>query len=237
MSSDAAHVFEPRPAVAFAFLEHRDFLAHDLRRRRRAERGGHEYSLASEAAHPTLRIADADGEVVRELGVSGAPGVHRVAWDLRLAPLPVPVRPKTEGVDPANPRPAESTHARIPGDFAGGGDPTGGEAGAAPVPPHGPVLRPGPSQMTLGAGGADSCATLTVVPNPRAGASHDDLRAGDDHEDVRRTEHVDSGCLPRARPPRAVPAIVPALAAVKGAPDNLKKYPETPKLTRDPRRG
>jgi len=237
VSSEAAHVFEPRPAVAFTFLEHRDFLA------QATYVGGNapseaviDYSLASEAAHPTLRIADANGEVVRELAVSGAPGLHRVAWDLRLAPLPAPVRPKAEGVDPANPRPAESTYARIPGDFGGGGDPTGGEAGAAPEPPRGPVVRPGRYRVTLAAGNAASSATLTVVADPRAGASDDDLRARWDV--LKQAYDAQRTLIPAANRALAlrdaVAATVKSLAAAKGAPDDLKKYAEeTAKLARE----
>ena len=237
VAAEPAHLFEPRPAMAFNVLEHRDFLA------QATYVGGNapseatlDYSLASDTARATLRITDANGDLVRELQASGAPGLHRAAWDLRLEPLPAPVRPKTDGVDPANPRPAESTHARVPGDFGGGGDPTGGEAGAAPEAPRGPVVPPGRYRVTLVAGNAQATTTLTVVADPRAHASDDDLRARWDL--LKRAYDAQRTLIPnlnRALGPRdAVAAVVKALAADTQAHDDLKKFAdETAKLTRD----
>ncbi len=237
VSNEAAHVFEPRPAVAFNVLEHRDFLA------QATYVGGNapseaviDYSLAAASSHATLRITDANGELMREIAVNGAAGLHRVEWDLRLAPLPSPVRPKTDGVDQADPRPAESTRARIPGDFGGGGDPTGGEAGAAPEAPRGPVVLPGPYRVTLVAGGAESSATLQVVSDPRVHASDDDVRARwDALKQAYEAQRASIPAVNRALALRdAVATTARALAALKDAPDDLKKYvEETAKLTRE----
>jgi hypothetical protein len=173
-----ARVFDPAPAVAYNFLEHRDFLA------QATYVGGNRpraaviyYSLPSAVAHPRLRITDADGTVVRELDVDGAPGLHRAEWDLRLAPLPMPERPPTDGVEPGDPRPAESTHARVPGDYGGGGDPTGGEAGTPREAPLGPVVLPGRYRATLVADGTSASAEVRVVEDPRVRISDEDLRA------------------------------------------------------------
>lgn len=47
------------------------------------------YYLREQAGAVTMRITDASGAVVRELPADGrAPGMHRVQWDLRHAPLP-----------------------------------------------------------------------------------------------------------------------------------------------------
>ena len=237
VAADAAHLFDPRPAIAFNFLEHRDFLA------QATYVGGNapseatiDYSLASGAGRATLRITNADGELVREMQVSGAAGVHRVAWDLRLPPLPAPERPKTDGVEAADPRPAESTRARVAGDFGGGGDPTGGEAGAPMEAPRGPVVLPGPYRVTLTAGDARATTTLTVVADPRSRASDDDLRARWDL--MKRAYDAQRTLIPglnRALGPRdAVAAVVKALAADKRTPADLKTFAdETAKLTRD----
>jgi hypothetical protein len=110
-------------------------------------------------------------------------------WDLRFMPPPQAPRAArtTEGVDPSDPRPAESTAARVPGDFGGGGDPTGGEAGAPPEPSRGPVVPPGnylvklvvPTTTTsVGAAAAiEKSAILRVNLDPRVNISDEDLQA------------------------------------------------------------
>lgn len=55
------------------------------------------YALPKKAEKATLQIMDIRGEVVRELNVSGDPGLHRVTWDLtqtaRKASPTAPARP------------------------------------------------------------------------------------------------------------------------------------------------
>ncbi len=178
VAASGAHLFEPAPAVAYNFLEHRDFLAQGTYVGGNAPRAAVlYYSVGASLPKPALRIADGNGTIVREIPVDGAPGVHRVEWDLRLPPLPMLDRPKTEGVDASDPRPAESTLARVPGDYGGGGDPTGGEAGAAPEAPPGPMVLPGRYRATLVAGGVETSVDIEVVGDPRVRASEDDLGA------------------------------------------------------------
>ena len=200
------HLFNPVPVTTFNFLEHRDFLGQGTYVGANPPGGAVlDYYFAEEVKEAKLRISDLEGALIRELPAEGAQGLHRLVWDLRLAPPPQPPRPRpTEGVDPADPRPAESTLARVPGDYGGGGDPTGGEAGAPPDPQRGPVVLPGEYVVKLVAGGAESSATLTRRRRParrrerrRPAREVDALEGG-----VRRTEHVDTGSQPRARPPR-----------------------------------
>jgi len=134
-------------------------------------------------------VQDRDGRVVRELKGSGEAGLHRIVWDLRFTPPPQAPRPErsTEGVDPGDPRPAESTLARVPGDFGGGGDPTGGEAGAPPEPSQGPIVLPGeyvvklivPAATTSLAAAAaiEKSAILLVNRDPRVTISDEDMWA------------------------------------------------------------
>jgi photosystem II stability/assembly factor-like uncharacterized protein len=178
VASAPAHVFEPGPAVAYNFLEHRDFLAQATYVGGNAPRGAViYYALAAAAASPVLRVIDASGAVVRELPADGAPGVHRLEWDLRLPPLPMADRPKTAGVESSSPRPAESTLARVPGDYGGGGDPTGGEAGAAPEAPRGPMVLPGVYRVSLVGAGGSASTDLRVVEDPRVRITPTNLQA------------------------------------------------------------
>ncbi|MGE3277066.1 MAG: glycosyl hydrolase [Vicinamibacterales bacterium] len=167
--AEALHLFAPAGATEFRYLEHRDFLA-------QAEYVGAnppygaaiDYWLRSETPDARLVIRDGDGEVVREIEAPGGAGLHRVVWDLRYAEPPQPPRPPaTAGVVAGDPRPAESTAAAVPGDFGGGGDPTGGEAGEPRRPAEGPEVRPGAYRVTLRAGGAERHVTLRVDGDPR----------------------------------------------------------------------
>jgi len=231
-----AHVFDPGPAIAYNFLEHRDFLAQGTYVGGNGPQGAViYYNLAAAADHPVLRVSDERGVVVRELEVDGAPGVHRAEWDLRLAPLPMPHRPTTEGVNTTDTRPAESTHARVPGDYGGGGDPTGGEAGAAPDAPRGPMVLPGRYRVTLVADHAEASATVRVVQDPRVHVDEGDLLARwkllDKAYDTQRTSIPAANRALALRD--AVAAAVKALDAAGEAPGDLKTYAEeTAKLTR-----
>jgi sortilin (neurotensin receptor 3)/BNR-Asp box repeat protein len=177
--TETAHLFEPAAITIFNFLEHRDFLAQSTYVGGNPPRAaGIEYILGDGVNHAALRITSANGDVVREIEAPRAAGAHRVDWDLRLAPPPQPTRqPPAEGIVAGDPRPAESTHARIAGDFGGGGDPTGGEAGSPPEPLRGPVVPPGTYRVTLVADGVESTATLGALGDPRVQASDDELRA------------------------------------------------------------
>ena len=185
-----AHLFTPVPATTFNHLEHRDFLAQGVYVGANPPRGAAlDYYLARPAPEARIVVQDRDGRVVRELKGSGEAGLHRVVWDLRFTPPPQMPRAErsTEGVEPGDPRPAESTLARVPGDFGGGGDPTGGEAGAPPEPPRGPMVLPGeylvklivPTATTsLAASPAiEKTAIVRVNGDPRVSISDDDLRA------------------------------------------------------------
>ncbi|HZR21979.1 MAG TPA: hypothetical protein VFA59_00235, partial [Vicinamibacterales bacterium] len=169
------------PVTEFNFLEHRDFLAQATYVGGNPPRGAViDYVIdGSGAASAKLEFREVAGAFARQLDVPASPGVHRVEWDLRLAPPPQPTRqPPAEGIVAADPRPAESTHARIPGDFGGGGDPTGGEAGSAPEPLRGPVVPPGTYRVTLTVAGANPVSkTFRVGSDPRVHMDEDDQRA------------------------------------------------------------
>ncbi len=174
------HLFEPARATAFRFLEHRDFLGQATYVGANPPYGAVvSYWLRDAAAHaPELTIEDPDGTVVRRLKGAAGAGLHHVVWDLRYENPPQPPRPEpTDGVDPADPRPAESTAARVPGDFGGGGDPTGGEAGEPRRPVEGPEVLPGEYTVRLASGGETARARLVVQADPRIDIPDEDRRA------------------------------------------------------------
>ncbi|HVB38737.1 MAG TPA: hypothetical protein VND92_09380, partial [Vicinamibacterales bacterium] len=170
--SQAAYLFPPQPAVSFNDLEHRDFLAQAAYVGANPPYGATlDYYLRAAANDARLRIATSDGRLVREMPVPGEAGLHRVFWDLRLAPPPQAPRPSSPGVDTTHARPAESTLARIPGDYGGGGDPTGGEAGGEITQTLGPTVLPGHYTVTLVAGGMQDRELLFVEGDPRVRTS------------------------------------------------------------------
>ncbi|MDE3156159.1 MAG: hypothetical protein KGN76_13740 [Acidobacteriota bacterium] len=169
--SSAASLFPPQPATSFNYLEHRDFLAQAAYVGANPVYGATlDYYLREPVSDARLRITTTGGRLVRELTVPGTAGLHRVHWDLRLAPPPQVPRPPTPGVE-AHARPAESTLARIPGDYGGGGDPTGGEAGGELPRTLGPTVLPGHYTVTLVAGAARDQQLLFVEGDPRVRAS------------------------------------------------------------------
>jgi photosystem II stability/assembly factor-like uncharacterized protein len=185
-----AHLFPPLAATVFNHLEHRDFLAQGTYVGANPPRGAVlDYYLGRPAPEAKIVVEDREGRVVRELKGGGQTGLHRLVWDLRFTPPPQAPRPErsTEGVDPGDPRPAESTLARVPGDFGGGGDPTGGEAGAPPDPAQGPMVLPGeyvvklvvPAATTslVAATATETRVTLLVNRDPRVTISDEDMRA------------------------------------------------------------
>jgi photosystem II stability/assembly factor-like uncharacterized protein len=204
---DALHLFPPRAAVAFNFLEHRDFLGQATYVGANPPYGAAiDYWVGGSASAPlkgcppcegtgcqglegtalavpkcetvTLVIKDRDGTVVRQIEGPGTPGLHRVVWDMRHASPAQPPRPEpTAGVDPSDPRPAESTLARIRGDYGGGGDPTGGEAGEPRQPVEGPEVLAGDYRITLTARGQERSGWVIVAGDPRAEVSDEDRRA------------------------------------------------------------
>jgi hypothetical protein len=159
--------------------------------------------------------------------VPGGAGLHRAEWDLRLAPPPQPHRqPPADGVIPGDPRPAESTHARIAGDFGGGGDPTGGEAGAAPEPLRGPMVPSGEYRVTLAANGTEAVAWLRVDADPRVRISDDDQ--AERWRVLKSAYDAQQEAIPLAN--RALDlrdqmaATAKALGSVKNVPEDLKKF-------------
>jgi photosystem II stability/assembly factor-like uncharacterized protein len=173
------HVFEPRRAMTFNYLEHRDFLAQGTFVGANPPYGATiDYWIGEGSGDARIVIKAGSGTVVRELTGAAAPGVHRIVWDLRYTPPPQPPRGEpTSGVDPSDPRAAESTLARVPGDFGGGGDPTGGEAGGPRQPVQGPEVLPGEYVVTVAAGGVEQTARLIVEGDRRVQADDDDRKA------------------------------------------------------------
>ena len=170
--SSAVALFPPHPAVSFNVLERRDFLAQAAYVGANPPYGATiDYYMDAPATDARLRITTSDGRLVRELKVPATPGLHRVIWDLRLAPPPQVPRPTTPDVDTTHARPAESTLARIPGDYGGGGDPTGGEAGGELPKTLGPTVLPGHYTVTLTAGGHRERELLFVQGDPRVHAT------------------------------------------------------------------
>ena len=237
-ASGAAHLFEIPPVEAFNVLEHRDFLAQSTYVGANPPRAAViEYVVNGNAlAASTLRISTADGEVLREIDAPMTTGVHRLEWDLRLAPPPQPRRqPPPAGVLGDDPRPAESTRARIAGDFGGGGDPTGGEAGAPPEPLRGPVVPPGVYRVTLAvAGRPDETQLLRVTNDPRVEIS--DADAGARWRLLKKTYDAQVRAVPIAN--RAIEvrdraaAAEKTVAAAKAADDLRAFADETARLVR-----
>ncbi|HET7618108.1 MAG TPA: hypothetical protein VFK20_06325 [Vicinamibacterales bacterium] len=223
--AEAAHLFEPRPATSFNYLEHRDFLA-------QAEYVGAnppygatlDYYIENAGPDVTLTVTGPDGDVVRELKGPGAAGIHRVIWDLRYPPPPFTPRPATPGID-SKARPSEATLARVPGDYGGGGDITGGESGGQPNLPTGPTVLPGRYTVTLKAGGATSRATLRVDLDPRVEITERDLLAqhrflmASYRAQLAGGEATSAGSALRD----GIDAITKALGAEKTPPEALKR--------------
>ncbi|MGE0041050.1 MAG: WD40/YVTN/BNR-like repeat-containing protein [Vicinamibacterales bacterium] len=179
VAASAAHLFTPARATAFNYLEHRDFLAQATYVGANPPYGAAiDYWLREAAGGARLVIAGRDGTVVREIDAPAGAGLHRVVWDLRYEAPPAPPRADPPaGVVPGDPRPAESTKARVPGDFGGGGDPTGGEAGEPRRAPEGPEVLPGEYVVTLRAAGVEQRARLVVSGDPRVAVSDESRQA------------------------------------------------------------
>lgn len=176
--STRAHLFAPVSTTTFNRLEHRDFIGQSTYVGANPPYGANlDYYLREPASNLKITIEDRDGQQVQELKGSSAAGLNRVRWDLRYtAPPEVPRQQRQEGVDPSDPRPAESSFARVAGDTGGGGDPTGGEAGAPPAPATGPMVLPGEYVVKLSADGIERRALLTVKGDPRTSISDEDRR-------------------------------------------------------------
>jgi photosystem II stability/assembly factor-like uncharacterized protein len=173
------HLFAPRPAVSFNVLEHRDFNGQAAYIGANPPFGTSiDYWFSQVVENASISILDGE-RVVRTLTAPTTPGLHRVQWDLRWTPPPQPARnAPAAGVIAGDPRPAESTLARVAGDYGGGGDPTGGEAGAPPSPTMGPVVAPGTYTVVLTAQAVTPAkAPLTVRGDTRLAIAEEDRRA------------------------------------------------------------
>jgi hypothetical protein len=142
----------------------------------------------------------------------------------------------TAGVDPSDPRAAESTLARVPGDFGGGGDPTGGEAGGPRLPTEGPEVIPGSYTVTLNAAGQERQARLIVEGDPRVTISDEDRRAR--FEVLWRIYEMQQQVIPLQQRfgsvTRQMREITRLLGEQKDAPEDLKKAAdETARAVRD----
>ncbi|MCA9739256.1 MAG: glycosyl hydrolase, partial [Gemmatimonadetes bacterium] len=138
-ASGAAHLFSVAPATIQNYRK-------DTSYRAEAEYAGENppdgalitYRLAGGSGPAVLRIARADGEVIRTLGVPSGEGTHRVNWDLRH-PLP--------GEDDVWERHTAPGLAR-------------------PITERGPYVSPGRYTVTLEARGATSTQTVEVTGDP-----------------------------------------------------------------------
>ncbi|MGD8321966.1 MAG: glycosyl hydrolase, partial [Gemmatimonadota bacterium] len=92
------------------------------------------YRLGAGSGDATLRVTRKDGQVVREMTVPAAPGMHRVTWDLRHA---LPGRPDVWE------RHADTELAR-------------------PIGQRGPFVSPGTYTVTLAARGTETSRTVEV---------------------------------------------------------------------------
>jgi photosystem II stability/assembly factor-like uncharacterized protein len=82
----AAHLFQPKTAA-----RHRTEPSHGGTTRRYAGQNPPNgaqlyYSLGAKAEKVSLKVVDYTGKTVRELASSGSPGLHRVVWNLDMAP-------------------------------------------------------------------------------------------------------------------------------------------------------
>jgi hypothetical protein len=231
-------VFDARPAVTFNYLEHRDFLAQGTYVGGNPPYGATiDYWIANGTADARVSIKDPAGKIVREMNGPGTPGLHRILWDLRYTSPPQPPRPEpSAGVDPSDPRPAESTLARLPGDFGGGGDPTGGEAGGPRQTVQGPEVLPGAYSVTIAADGGEHTARVIVQGDPRVEIADEDRNARfammwQIYEFQQRVHPLQQRFGEVSRQLRA---ITTAIAKEKQVADELKKaVDETARLVRD----
>src|SRR5439155_7814368 len=87
--SESAHLYEPNAVIRWRTQPGRGSMyGHGSRRYFGANPPPGAfiyYSLTKKADKMSLKIMDVTGKVVRDLPVSGAPGLHRIAWDLRGA--------------------------------------------------------------------------------------------------------------------------------------------------------
>jgi hypothetical protein len=156
-----------------------------------------DYALAKKAEKVSLKVLDVDGAVVSELRATGAPGLHRVTWNLSRSPAPgagpggrfgFGGGPRSGG-GLGGGRGAEAARAaagagrRAGGAPAASGEPArpaagaareaGGETeSAAPLPPprFGRLqsVPPGLYRVVLTVDGKDYTQNLRVVPDPNA---------------------------------------------------------------------
>lgn len=104
----SAYLFLVRPATLFQYRNSVPPLGHGIFRSPNPEFGAliNYWLGADDAASVTIRIRNATGEVIRTICGPGSAGIHQVAWDLRLEPLPHDTsrfEPPSLDVGPAGP--------------------------------------------------------------------------------------------------------------------------------------
>ncbi len=136
---EAAHLFSVQPATIFVYWK-------DTSYRADAEYAGENppdgalvtYRLGDGSGPATLRVTNADGQVVRELRVPAEPGMHRVNWDLRW------------GLESGPEEWERWEHPKLP----------------RPTTSRGPWVSPGTYTLTLEARGTTSSRSVEVRPDP-----------------------------------------------------------------------
>jgi hypothetical protein len=86
---EKVHLYQPGPAVVWRSLPSRGDTNRSFAGENPSSQAQIFYSIRGRVDRISLRITDQSGESIRELSADGAPGLHRVTWDLR--------RPAPEG--------------------------------------------------------------------------------------------------------------------------------------------
>ncbi len=160
--SSTGHLFEPRPAYRFRGKEGRVSQPEDPGAGQNPESGAsiHYYLGEDAEGGVTLEILDGTGEVVNSVsGVSDAPGLHRVYWNLRYESSRTP-RMRTKVL--------EHDHVQLGDD----GWRTAGDGGRVS-----PLASPGEYVVRLTVGEEEYSAALVVLKDPVSTGSEADIRA------------------------------------------------------------
>jgi photosystem II stability/assembly factor-like uncharacterized protein len=133
------------------------------------------YLKAAQPSDVTITIVDAKGQAVRTLKGPGAPGLHRVTWDLRNTPSERVVF-RTSPLYAPDIRVGPDGIREESGGFGGGG------GGLTILQP------PGGYAVKLSAGGRDLTAQLRVLKDPHSAGTEADIAAQQQMlEEVRRS--------------------------------------------------